>query len=934
MEKSVRDTFVKAGSVLVALIGLAAAAHATDYLAAAKQFMAKGQLKAAEIDLKNAVRSNPSEMEAHYLLARVEMQLGNPVAAEAQAKAARAGGYDLDQTVPLLAETYLQQHKYRELLRDFPATTGSPAQRAGVLVARGYAQIALGNSGDADKSFQQAESLAPKAPQPLLAEAKLLLVERHYAPAMAKLDRALDLAPKSPEIRLTKAQLLRLTGHPKQALALLDQTLSDSPGFLPARLERAQILLAQGKDALARADIAAVLKSQPGNVGAIYLQAVLFAQGKDYKAADANLERISGALAMIPRGYYLKALVKYNLREFAQAEDAVRRYVARQPDDLAGKKLLALIDLAQGRPADTIAVLASLEKSGKADAGVLDLLGRAYTEMGQSAQALAAFQQAVKLAPKNAALRLYLGESQLRTGNSADAITALEQSLQLAPSTPAGEMLAMTEMGAGHWKDAIATADKLQKAQPNNPAAGNLIGLIKLAQLDLDGARAVFTQLMQKYPDFLPAQLNLARVAELQGKPQEAQQLLGKILDKQPANATVLTRFVNLLLRERQPDRALAAAQRAHETAPTDKGITSGLINLYIQLGHKNKALTLAQQESGSNEPDNVPLIVARARAELAAGHKSDAAQSLRRLIEIYPSNIAQRRQLASVLLSAGDTAGARQAIAAAIKIAPHDPQLIADQLAIDLKTSGLAAALASAAQLQKSDPGLPTAPALPGDVYMAAKQYANAVTAYQTAFQKAPSAMLVVRLAQAKSAAGQPDAAAGLLRDWLAKHPDNVGIAQILAGYDIAGHRYPQATQELEMVIAKRPQNAIALNNLAWLYQRSGDPRARSLAERAYLLAPGLPQTEDTLGWILVRQGQAAKGLVLLRHASVGEPANPAVQYHLAVALNDTHQPAEARKLLASLIGKKVSFDDEPAAQKLLALLSKPSSGAATQSP
>ena len=929
-----RDTFVKAGSVLVALIGLAATAHAADYVANAKQFIAKGELKAAEIELKNAVRSNPSAMQAHYLLARVELQLGNPVAAEAQAKAARESGYDPDRTVPLLAETYLQQRKFRELLRDFPATTGSPAQRAGVLVIRGYAQLALGKPGDADKSFQQAQHLAPTAPQPLLAEAKLLISERNFAAAQVKLDRGLSLAPKSSEIRLIKAQLLLMTGHVKQALALLNQTLSDSPGYLPARLERAQILLAQNKDALARADIAAVLKFQPGNVGAIYLQAVLFAKHKDYKAADANLTRISGALAMIPRGYYMKALVKYNLREFAQAEDAVRRYVARQPDDLAGKKLLGLIDLAQGRPADTIAALAGFEKSGKADAGALDILGRAYTEMGESAQALAAFEQAVKLAPKNAALRLQLGETQLRAGNSADAIAALEQSLQLAPSTPAGEMLAMTEMGAGEWKQALATADKLQKAQPKNPAAANLLGLIKLGQFDLDGARAAFTKIAEKYPDFLPAQLNLARVAELQGKPDKAEQILEKILDKQPANGAVLTRFVHLLLRNGQPDRALAAAQRAHEAAPTDKGITAGLIDLYIRLGHKNKALTLAQQESGRNEPDNVPLIAARARAELAAGHKSDAAQSLRRLIEIYPSNIAQRRQLAAVLLSAGDAAGARQAIAAAIKIAPRNPQLIADQLAIELKTSGLAAALATAARLQKSDPGWPLAPALPGDVYMAAKQYAKAAAAYQAAFRQAPSALLVARLAQAKSAAGQPDAAAGLLRDWLAKHPEDIGIGALLAGYDIAAHRYPQATQELEKAVAQAPQNAIILNNLAWLYQRAGDPRARSLAERAYLLAPGLSQTQDTLGWIMVKQGQAANALALLRRASVGDPANPAVQYHLAVALNDTHQPAKARKLLVSLIGKKVKFDDAPAAQKLLASLSKPPSGATTQNP
>jgi putative PEP-CTERM system TPR-repeat lipoprotein len=921
----VRHSLLKAGLGL-ALLAAAAPAHATDYLGNAKQFLAKGEWKAAEIELKNAVRSNPGAMEAHYLLARIELQLGEAAAAEQQAKAARAGGYDLDHTIPLLAETYLAQRKYRELLQDFPVGTGSAAQRAGLLVIRGYAEIALGKPQDARQSFQQAQRLAPRAAQPLLAEAKLLLAERQYGAAQDKLDRALALAPKSPEIRLVKARLLRVTGHADAALALLDQTLHDAPNFLPARLERAELLLSQGKNALARREIAAVLAAQPGNIGAIYLQAVLFAQSKDYRAADANLERLSGVVNALPPGYYyLKALVKYNLHELAQAEDAAQRYAARRSGDLAGKKLLGMIALTEGRPADTIAALANLAASGKADAETLDLLGRAYAAIGNSAQALSAFEQAVKLAPNDAALRLRLGETLLRTGHPADAIAELEQSLQRAPSLPAGEALIKIQMGSGRWQDAVATAAKLQKAQPNDPAVDNLIGLIKLAQFDLDGARADFVQITKKYPDFLAARLNLARVAELQGKPREAEQILGEVLKKQPGNGVALTRLVDLLLKSGQTDRALAAAEHAHAAAPTDKGITAGLIDLYIRLGHKNKALTLAQEESGSNEPDNVPLIAARVRAELAAGRKSDAARSLRRLIAINPSDIAPRRELAAVLLAAGDAAGARQTINAALAIAPHDPQLIADRIAIDLKTGGLAAALATAARLQQSDPELPDAPALPGDVYMAARQYKKAAQSYMAAYRKAPSAMLAVRLAQTDAAAGWSDAAAEILRNWLSRRPDDLEVAQILADYDIAARRFGEARQELERVVAKAPQNAIALNNLAWLYQQAGDPRARSLAERAYLLMPGLPQAADTLGWILVRQGQATAGLDLLQRARAGEPANPAVQYHLAVALNDTGHPVEARKLLASLVSSTVKFDDKSAAEKLLAALSKP---------
>jgi Tfp pilus assembly protein PilF len=46
------------------------AAHA-DYLATAKAALQKGDLKSAQIDLRNAVRDDPQNAEAHYWLGRV-----------------------------------------------------------------------------------------------------------------------------------------------------------------------------------------------------------------------------------------------------------------------------------------------------------------------------------------------------------------------------------------------------------------------------------------------------------------------------------------------------------------------------------------------------------------------------------------------------------------------------------------------------------------------------------------------------------------------------------------------------------------------------------------------------------------------------------------------------------------------------------------------
>src|SRR5450631_1227911 len=92
-------------------LGLPSSAWA-DYMSNARDSLKKGDLKSAQIDLRNAVRNDPQNAEAHYWLGRVAFELGDPVAAEREAEAARQRGYDPHQTVPLLSQALLGQAKF------------------------------------------------------------------------------------------------------------------------------------------------------------------------------------------------------------------------------------------------------------------------------------------------------------------------------------------------------------------------------------------------------------------------------------------------------------------------------------------------------------------------------------------------------------------------------------------------------------------------------------------------------------------------------------------------------------------------------------------------------------------------------------------------------------------------------------------------------
>jgi hypothetical protein len=86
-------------------------------------------------------------------------------------------------------------------------------------------------------------------------------------------------------------------------------------------------------------------------------------------------------------------------------------------------------------------------------------------------------------------------------------------------------------------------------------------------------------------------------------------------------------------------------------------------------------------------------------------------------------------------------------------------------------------------------------------------------------------------------------------------------------------------------------------------------------LAERAFAVAPVAAQTSDTLGWILLAQGETERAMTYLTAANSVAPRNPNIQYHLAVASSER----AARAMLETLLSSGASFTDKAEAEKLL---------------
>ena len=89
---------------------------------------------------------------------------------------------------------------------------------------------------------------------------------------------------------------------------------------------------------------------------------------------------------------------------------------------------------------------------------------------------------------------------------------------------------------------------------------------------------------------------------------------------------------------------------------------------------------------------------------------------------------------------------------------------------------------------------------------------------------------------------------------------PDNVVVLSTLGLVLDGAQRRPEAKQVYEATLKLDPNNAVVLNNLAFLLAESGGDLDDALtkAQRAKQLLPSLFEISDTLGWIYLKKNLA----------------------------------------------------------------------------
>ena len=917
-------TFVLVPRLLAALIlgaGLLTACGAEDSAALvteARAMIAAGDYKAAMIQLKNAVAEDDKNPEARFELGKLYLDQNDLASAEKEFRRAREAGYEENTVNPMIARALLGQREFQRVLDELPAPAASGPDAASLQALRATAALGLGHREEARKTLLHAQQAAPDNAEVHLALAQLALADRDADKAMQALDQALRIDPVHRDSLLLKGDLLHATGKPAAAAAVYREVLKIDPRHANARLALAGIALADNKLADARSEVDAALKASPNNLQARYTQALIdFREKKTERARDHLATVLKSAPNYLP-ALLLGGSIEYALGNLQTAEAHFNKVVKAAPNNLYALRLLAATQLRLGRPDDAAKSLAPALKSASQDPGVLVVAGEIALAKKDFAQASAYFEQAVQHSPDSAAIRTELGISRLAQGDSR-AMADLQAAADMeGSSSRADTFIILNQLRQQQFDAALTSIAALENKQGADPLIWNYRGAAYLGKQDAVRARGSFSQALKLDPAFFPAAANLAQIDIRDKQPAAARQRFEAILKADPKHLKAMLALADLALRDKDEKTYVNWVEKAAAAHPQALPPRVALARHQLSRGDKNQALATAREAANAN-PDNPIALDLLGATQLALGDTTNALASYRKLVEKQPGQAAPLVKLASAQVAAKDLPAARKALQDALRIQPDflDAQLMLG--GVEIHGGRFDEAQKIAKQVQQQKPDKAAGFILEGDTAFARKDYPAALAAFERAHKLEPTGILLVRQLQVFNATQRPEEGEKRLIAWLADHPQDAGTRAALADSLIKRKQYKAASGHYLILNKSNPNNLLVLNNLAWTLFESNDDRALGFAEQALKLKPDNPSVMDTLGWILVWQGQTERGIKLLQQALSKAPDAAEIHWHLASAYEKTGDRTRAQSELDRLLASGIAFPQEQEARALL---------------
>ncbi len=888
----------------------------------AQSNIAKGDTNTAIIELKTVLQQRPDAGQARYLLGKALLAKGDATGAAVELRKALELNHAANDVVPELAQSMFLLGQHEKLVQEFDKTKlTAPQAIADLNLTLAEALVLLGRTEQARSAADASLAAVPGYGPANLFKIRLQAGRGDVDGALAALDAELAKRPRDHKAWTLKASLLHYVKRDVAgALAAYRQAIAGQPKDLDAHSGALTLLLDERNLEVARTQLAEMREAFPNSPLTQYFEGYLALLERKFDRALEITQQLLRVAPGDPRALQLAGLVQFERGSFVQAEPLLAKALQVSPGLGLARRALTLTHLGRGEPVKALAVMQPLLEQPNPYASDLKMKAQAHMQQGDLAKAEEAFARAAKIDPDNPVRQTDLAVSKILRGD-VDTGLAMLRSLAADKDSSAADMpLIAALIQRRDFPGALQAIEIFEKKQPDRPVAANLRARVLLAQGNRQGATQAFEQALKIQPSFLPAASGLAELALADNRPAVAQKYLDDALSADPRSSEALLANASLKARIGAPkEDILALFNGAIRGAPQDRGLHVALIGYLLESKDRKGAIEAAQRASAAL-PDDPDVVEMLGRAQLAAGEANQAAATFGKLAGLLPNSPMPHMRLAQVHHAAKDREAEIQSLKRALAIAPDNLPTQRVLINAHLAKGEAAAALEVARKVQQQRPKQDEGYLFEGTIEGGRQRFDQAVQAYRAGMKATGgTSELVMGLHAALTAAKQQAQADKQAAEWLRTHPRDTVFRFYLGDLAMAQGDLASAETRYRDVLKIQPDQAQALNNVAWLMAKAQKPGAVAMAERALRLQPNSSSFMDTLALALAADGQSAKAVQQAKKALAIDDKNPALRLNLARLMIQAGDKADAKVELESLAALKDAFPYQKEVAELL---------------
>ena len=584
------------------------------------------------------------------------------------------------------------------------------------------------------------------------------------------------------------------------------------------------------------------------------------------KGSFAEAEQLYRRVNQLDKTYQNAYIELYQLYIYqgksAEGEQELKTAIANNPKQYAYMTMLAHHYALQRRRDDMIGVLEQIKAHAKDYEDAYRTVGDFYLRLGDMDSAVKEYRQGI--AKDSAHKSIYqkrIIEVYMRQGKRAEAADIAGQILKVDPNdNDVRGLEASFMLDRGEVNRALGELQSVVTHAPDNPVAHYNLGRAHAARGEWEQARQMFEKAVQIKPDYVLARLALAQLEVQRGQYDAALKTAQDILTIDKNNINAKLIESASMMGEKKFGESRGLLDQMMKSNP-------GSPDVFFQVGvvdlaeQKYKDAQEAFQKSYQLSPNNSRGLLGIVETDMAQNKPDEAMQILQNELDKNPNRMDLRLAMGNTGVRAGKF---DVAIAEYEKI-----------LSMMDKTSRAR-----------------------GDIYLRIGE---------TYRRKGDLGNAIANLQKSREA--QPDNA--------------VAMTTLALVLDAAG-RWAEAKQVYEAALRLDNNNAVALNNLAFLLaEHNGDlDDALGKAQRAKQLLPEMTEVSDTLGWIFLKKNLSDSALDTFRELVNKAPDQATYRFHLGMALAQKGDKLKAIGELQEALKHNPSKNERDQIQQLLTRL------------